>query len=92
MLEEEIAYYQQNHDAWATKYPGKFILVKGSELIGAFDTMQSALDEGSRRFGLSSYLIRRIGESTKEISIPALTMGLLRADPSFTDLGTRADS
>ncbi len=82
MLEVEICYFQKNCQSWKSQYPGKFVLIKGSELIGTYDTMDAALDEGSRRFGLASYLIRRVGEVTKDISIPALTMGILRADPS----------
>jgi hypothetical protein len=92
MLEEEIRYFEENHETWKSQYPGKFVLIKGSELIGVYDTMLAALDDGSRRFGLVSYLIRRVGEVVKEISIPALTMGILRANPAHSDSGTRADS
>jgi len=92
MLEEEIHYFQENHETWKSQYPGKFVLIKGSELIGAYDTMQAALDEGSRRFGLVSYLIRRVGEVVKEISIPALTMGILRANPAYSDSGITTGS
>jgi hypothetical protein len=92
MLEEEIHYFQENQETWKSQYPGKFVLVKGSELIGAYDTMQIALDEGSRRFGLASYLIRRIGEVVEEISIPALTMGILRSNPAHSASNTRTDA
>jgi hypothetical protein len=88
MLEEEIAYFRKNLADWMTKYPGRFALVKGSELIGTFETMQAALDEASQRFGLESYLIRQIAERPDDISIPALTMGILSANPSRPDIVT----
>ncbi len=92
MLEEEIAYYRQNLAEWMAKYPGKFALIRGNVLEGTFDTMEAALDEGSRRFGLAPYLIRQIGAASEEISIPALTLGILRADPSLPNPATRADA
>lgn len=60
--------------------PGKFVLIKGSEIIGFFDDLDTALTEGTRRFGLEPYLVRHIGEPVQTITIPALTMGLIRAD------------
>lgn len=92
MLEEEIRYFQEHHESWKSQYPGKFVLIKGSDLIGTFDTMKAALDEGSRQFGLASYLIRRVGEVAKEITIPALTMGILRANPAHSASRTRSDA
>ena len=84
MLETELAYFDQNRESWKTQYPCKFVLIKGSSLVGTHDTMEAALDDGSRRFGLSSFLIRRVGEDSKEISIPALALGILRANPAHS--------
>ena len=80
MLEEERDYYDQHLDEWLRQYPGRFVLVKGAELVGAFDTMEDALAEGARRFGLTSYLIRRVEPTQPIVHIPALSLGLLHAD------------
>lgn len=80
MLEQEREYYNENLSAWLMQYSNKFLLIKGSELIGAFDTYEGTLAEGARQFGLDSYLIRRVGEQEQQIKIPALTLGLLH-DP-----------
>jgi len=85
MLDQERQYYNEHVSEWLARFPGKFVLVKGQGLIGTFDTMNEALAEGARHFGLDSFLVRRVGATTEEVMIPALTLGLLRADTSHTD-------
>jgi hypothetical protein len=80
MLDTERQFYAENLADWLKLYPGKIVLVKGRELVGTFDTDQDALAEGSRRFGLEPYLVRRVKEQQEDVSIPALTLGILRAD------------
>jgi hypothetical protein len=80
MLENERKYFEQHHDEWLKQHSGKFVLVKNEELIGVFDTQQEALVEGARRFGTESFLVRQVEETEQLIYIPALTLGILRAD------------
>ena len=80
MLDIERRYFEENQQTLAQQYPGKFLLIKESEVIGAFDTMNDAIGEGARVYGLSSFLVRNVNEAQSAVSIPALTLGLLRAD------------
>lgn len=82
MLETERQFLEKIRPTLASLCPGTIVLIKGEELIGTYNTMQEALIEGARRFGLAPFLARRADEPTTEISIPALTLGLLRAPPS----------
>ncbi len=80
MLDTERQFYSENLAKWLGQYPGKFVLVKGRELIGTFDTDKDALSQGARLYGLDPFLVRRVQERQEEVSIPALTLGILRAD------------
>jgi hypothetical protein len=80
MLEKEREYYDENLADWLRLYPGKFVLIKESALIGVFDTVEDAIAAGARRFALESALIRRVQEQQDAVSVPALTLGILRAD------------
>jgi hypothetical protein len=80
MLEQELHVYDEHLSEWLGQYRGRFVLVKGAELVGVFNTVDEALAEGARRFGLSSFLVRRVEPVQEEVRIPALTLGLLRAD------------
>ncbi len=81
MLEQERHFYDDHLEEWLSRSPGKFVLVRDNELAGTFDTMEEALAEGARRFGLSSFLVRRIEREQPEAKIPALTLGVLHASP-----------
>lgn len=83
MLEKERQYFSKHHAELVARHLGKVVLVKDEELVGAFNTIEEALAEGARRFRLSPFLVREVATGDeKEINIPALTLGLLRADSS----------
>jgi hypothetical protein len=67
MLEVEIAFYEEQRAELLARHAGMFVLIKGRELIGVFNTIEQALAEGARRFGLDSYLVRQV------------TLGILKA-------------
>ena len=78
VLNEEIRYFDECLEDWLKQYPGMVALVKGRNLIGVYNTEEEALVEGARRYQLQSYLIRRIVREQPNISVPALTLGILR--------------
>jgi hypothetical protein len=83
VLEKELRFYEQHQTEWAATYAGKLVLVKDADLIGVFDTLEDALAEGARRFGLNPFLVRPADEPSREISITTLAVGALHADPSY---------
>lgn len=82
MLERERQVYQQHLEEWLTRYPGKFVLLHSGELIGVFDTMNEGLAAGARRFGLQPFLLRQVMPVPETVCVPALTLGILHADPT----------
>lgn len=81
MLEVELNLFQAKRSEWSARFPGKFVLVKGDQFVGAFDTYEVALVEGARRFKLEPFLVRPVDQPEREVNIPALALGVLRADP-----------
>lgn len=78
-LQEELETYARLEEELKKSAPGKFVVIKGSEIVGTFDTLELALTEATRRFGLEPYLVRQIGEQVEQLNIPALTLGLIGA-------------
>ncbi len=78
MLEQERQLYDAHAAEWTREHPGKFVVVKNDEVVGFFDTLDEALAAGGSRFGLQSFLARRVGEVQETVSVPALSLGLLR--------------
>ncbi|MBI4323666.1 MAG: hypothetical protein HY674_00205 [Chloroflexi bacterium] len=82
VLAQELEFFAENKADWMKIHPGKFVLVKGRELLGVFDTAESALTEGARQFGAESFLVRQVIAGEENIYIPALALGLLYASPA----------
>lgn len=80
-LEKELQFFAENKTKWLKAHFGKFVLVKGSELIGVYDNAETAIAEGAKRFGAESFLVRQLNEE-KDVYIPALALGLLNAHPA----------
>ena len=72
ILERERAFYNAHQAEWAALHLGRF---------GTYETMDLALAAGASRFGLDSFLVRKVGEAEQEIHVPALALGLLFAPP-----------
>lgn len=83
MLEQEINYFDEHLSEWLKCESGKFTLIKGSENIGFFNTIDEALIEATQRFGLESYLVRRIIPEQEKVEIPAMTVGVFHANPTY---------
>ncbi len=39
---------------------GKFVLIRGTELVATYDTYEDALKVGFEKFGLDAFLVKRI--------------------------------
>ena len=81
MLDTEREVFEQQRNELLAEHPGKFALIKGSEFVGAFNTIEEAITEGARRFGLQPFLVRQIVPAgPADVNIPALQLGLLSAN------------
>lgn len=58
-LSQEIATYKR-HLPELLGQQGRFVLVKGAEIAGIFDSYQDALTAGYQRFKLDSFLVKQI--------------------------------
>ena len=81
MLEKEREVFEQKREQLLTDHFGKFVLIKEDDLIGVFNTIEEAVTEGARRFGLEPFLVRQVEKTAEsEINIPALKLGILSAN------------
>ena len=92
MLEKEHNYLASHREELLKLYGGKYLVIKEEQVTGAFDTIDEALMDAVMKHGLDSVLIRRPTEAQMEISVPALTLGILNANPARTDRGSGEDT
>ena len=79
-LETELQYFANQKTTLLETYEGQFVLVRGTELAGAYTTEQEAYEAGLARFGNEPFLIKRVVREEDETAhFPALVLGVLHA-------------
>ena len=78
LLQDEVAFFDQNSEEFLRKYKGRFLLIKGAKLVGHYPTRSNAVTEGVRRFGKGPFLVRVPGEEVPVFAMPSLALGLLQ--------------
>ena len=76
-LGSEKKYLKANRDQFMREYPGKYLLIKGDQVFGAFETYEEGVKEGARTLGVGPFLVRSAlqPEDAEAPSIPALSIG-----------------
>ena len=76
MLQNEVEHFNQHRAEWLTQFAGRVALVRNQTLVGVYDDEIQALSEGTRLYGLTPYLVRRIVPEDQELNAPTLALGL----------------
>jgi hypothetical protein len=73
VLERERQFYEAHRADLLERHPGQYVLIKGSELIGAFPNAESAYAAGMERFGVSEFLVKQVLDREPVVVLPALS-------------------
>jgi len=66
-LARELATFESNLPALLEKDAGRFVLIHGDQVVGAWDIWADAVAEGYRRFNLEPFLVQRIDAEEKPL-------------------------
>ena len=80
-LRDELSFFESMKAQWLTAHEGKFVLIKGQELMGVFESQEQAYSVGLERLGNIPFLIKQVVKEEPVQTIPALHFGLIRAHP-----------
>ncbi len=58
-LEKEFDYYLEHQDELVKEYNGKFIVIKGNKVIGAFSSEIEAINETLEKHELGTFLVQK---------------------------------
>jgi hypothetical protein len=61
-IAEEIATYRNQLPQLLREQAGRFVLIKGADILGTFPDRSAALREGYRRLGIVPFLVRQIAD------------------------------
>jgi hypothetical protein len=80
-LDREMEFYTTNLESWRAEHAGEFVVIKDDNCLGFYSTENDALAAGASEYGPTPFLVMKVGEKPKQFSAPALTLGILRANP-----------
>jgi len=65
-LEREFHYYLAHQNELVQKYNGKFIVIKGTTVLGAYDSEWEAVQETRKTHELGTFLVQKceLGEAS----------------------------
>ena len=78
-LDKELALFSRIKSELLKNHEGKFVLIRGEEFIGTYDSVENAYTEGVKRFGCEPFLIKKISEQEEVYRNQALALGLMHA-------------
>ena len=61
-LENEFKFYLDNQASILAKYGGKFVVIVGEEVVGAFDSMADAYFDSIKKYEPGTFLIQECTE------------------------------
>lgn len=59
-LEREREVYEAHLEEWRQSHLGKYVLIKGDEVLGFYDSLDAAFNEGTARFRLEPFFVKHI--------------------------------
>jgi len=59
-LARERAIFEACVEEWRRTHLGSFVLIRADEVLGFFDSLSAAFDEGTKRFGLELFFVQQI--------------------------------
>jgi len=79
-LDTELRYFESIKGELLQHHEGKYALVIGTDLVGVFDHSEEAYKAGIEQRGNVPMLIKRVSKDDPVETIPAMTLGLVRAN------------
>jgi len=76
-LVEELRTFETRKAEMLQTDRGRFVLIKGNEIIGFYDDTKTAVDEGYRRFQLTSFLVHRVWETLDTYYVGGSALGIM---------------
>jgi hypothetical protein len=59
MLEKEFQYYLDNQEDLVRRYPNRFLVIRGNEVVGDYGSHKEAYHEATQKYALGTFLIQQ---------------------------------
>lgn len=66
VLKKEFEYYLAHQDELVKKYNGQYIVIKGGDVIGHYDDVQTAVIETEKSHEIGTFLVQKCTPGEKD--------------------------
>lgn len=63
LLEKELKTFDKRREQLLAEVKGRFVLIKGDDVLADFASYEGTLSEGYRRFGNEAFLVQQVKEN-----------------------------
>ncbi len=60
IMKSELETYERRRETLLVQAEGKWVLIRGDQVVGTFDTNMDAVADGYRRFGNVPFMVKQI--------------------------------
>ena len=60
LLDAELQTYEKNRESLLGSADGKFVLIKGEQVVGVYESEMDAINQGYRQLGHVPFLVKQI--------------------------------
>jgi hypothetical protein len=75
-LQQELEVFERHRFELLDRAAGKYVLVKGLDIIGTFETEAEAIREGYQQFGNDAFLVKHVLEADVPLNFASFNLGL----------------
>lgn len=67
-LLQEFNFYKENQDKLVAEYSEKYIVIVGSEVVGAYSSEDEAIRESLKSYELGKFLVQYVGSGSENFT------------------------
>lgn len=67
-LKEELATFEAHRDELVGSALDEYVLIKGSDIVGTYESERDAINEGYRRFGNVPFLVKQVAPTDRPLN------------------------
>ena len=60
LLDAELQTYEKNRESLLGSAEGKFVLIKGDQIVGVYESKMDAINQGYRQLGHVPFLVKQV--------------------------------
>ena len=76
LLDAELQTYERNRESLLGSAQGKFVLIKGDQIVGVYESKMDAINQGYRQLGHVPFLVKQVLKIETPLNLMSNLLGV----------------